>query len=51
MKTDNFKTYQRNWEHVPTSDMEQDEPGIINIAGPSTKVDILKKEKACVLFS
>lgn len=38
------KQYQRNQDHVPTSDIEQDEPGIVTIAGPSKAVSP-KKEK------
>ncbi|KAF8806901.1 hypothetical protein BYT27DRAFT_7338877 [Phlegmacium glaucopus] len=36
----------KSLEHIPTSDMEQDEPGPVNIAGPSiTKAVSPKKEK------
>ena len=34
-------------EHVPTSDMEQDEPGVLNVAGPSIMKTVSPKEKVC----
>jgi len=36
----------KSLEHVPTSDMEQDEPGVVHIAGPSIIKPVSPKEKA-----